>query len=87
MSLLQLSICASEPQKVDYFLRLLWVVLQCSFRPFPNCWIAIYAKDDGTAKEVFPTTHILDAGKTKYPAKSRSAMRHQHLSTLWLVRS
>lgn len=62
MSLLQLSICASEPQKADYFLRLLWVLLQYSFLPFPNCWITICAKDDGTAIEVFPTTHVLEAG-------------------------
>lgn len=32
------------------------------FPPFPDCWIAFTAADDGTALEVYPLTHVLTAG-------------------------
>lgn len=34
------------------------------FPPFPGCWIAFAAHDDGTAIEVYPDTHVLTAGES-----------------------
>jgi len=62
MSLLHLSISADDPHGVAIFLSKVMGGDAMPFPPFPDCWIAFTAKDDGTAIEVYPTTHVLDAG-------------------------
>lgn len=62
MSLLHLSINADAPQDVATFLAQVMGGVAMPFPPFPDCWIAFAAEDDGTAIEVYPTTHVLEAG-------------------------
>ncbi len=62
MSLLHLSISADDCQGVANFLARVMGGKAMPFPPFPDCWIAFTAKDDGTAIEVYPTTHVLKAG-------------------------
>lgn len=62
MSLLHLSINANTPQEVAGFLAEVMGGAAMPFPPFPDCWIAFTAEDDGTAIEVYPTTHVLEAG-------------------------
>jgi len=62
MSLLHLSINANNPQEVAAFLAEVMGGVAMPFPPFPDCWIAFAAEDDGTAIEVYPTTHVLEAG-------------------------
>ena len=62
MSLLHLSISADDPQGVAVFLARIMGGEVMPFPPFPDCWIAFTAEDDGTAIEVYPTTHVLEAG-------------------------
>lgn len=63
MSLLHLSINANEPEDVATFLAQVMGSVAMPFPPFPDCWIAFTSEDDGTAIEVYPTTHVLEAGK------------------------
>lgn len=65
MSLLHVSISASEPERVASFLATLLGGEAMRFPPFPGCWIAFAAKDDGTAIEVYPDSHVLVAGKNQ----------------------
>lgn len=62
MTLLHLSINASDPEGVARFLADVMGGEALPFPPFPDCWIAFTAQDDGTAIEVYPTTHVLEAG-------------------------
>ncbi|ABI93329.1 hypothetical protein CEP88_00145 (plasmid) [Roseobacter denitrificans] len=62
MSLLHLSIYANDPESVATFLAQLMGGVAMPFPPFPDCWIACAAEDDGIAIEVYPTTHVLEAG-------------------------
>lgn len=62
MSLLHISISASEPQRVAAFLARLLGGKALPFPPFPDCWIAFTEADNGTAIEVYPATHVLRAG-------------------------
>lgn len=62
MSLLHLSINADDPKDVATFLAHVMGGTAMPFPPFPECWIAFAAEDDGTAIEVYPTTHVLEAG-------------------------
>lgn len=62
MSLLHVSISADDPQYVADFLAQVMGGVAMPFPPFPDCWIAFAAEDDGTAIEVYPTTHVLEAG-------------------------
>lgn len=62
MSLLHLSINADAPQEVATFLAEVMSGVVMPFPPFPDCWIAFAQEDDGTAIEVYPTTHVLEAG-------------------------
>lgn len=63
MSLLHLSISASEPRRVASFLAAVLGGRAMPFPPFPRCWIAFAAQDDGTAIEVYPDTHVLVPGE------------------------
>ena len=62
MPLLHLSINADNPEKVAAFLAVVMGGDAMPFPPFPDCWIAFAGEDDGTAIEVYPTTHVLRAG-------------------------
>ena len=62
MSLLHVSINAEAPQEVASFLAQVMGGAAMPFPPFPDCWIAFAEQDDGTAIEVYPTTHVLEAG-------------------------
>ena len=62
MSLLHLSISANDPQNVATFLAEVMGGAAMPFPPFPDCWIAFAAEDDGTAIEIYPTTHVLEDG-------------------------
>ena len=62
MTLLHLSINATEPERVARFLATLLGGEALPFPPFPDSWIAFAAQDDGTAIEVYPLTHRLTAG-------------------------
>lgn len=62
MSLLHLSISADTPEEVATFLAQVMGGVAMRFPPFPDCWIAFAEQDDGTAIEVYPTTHVLEAG-------------------------
>ena len=62
MSLLHLSINASEPRRVAWFLpSARWRAMPSP--PFPQCWIAFAAQDDGTAIEVYPNSYVLLEGE------------------------
>ncbi len=62
MALLHLSITADEPERVAGALATLLGGRAQPFPPFPDSWIAFAAADDGTAIEVYPTTHTLKPG-------------------------
>ena len=62
MSLLHVSINADEPERVARLVATLLGGQAMPFPPFPDSWIAFTAEDDGTAIEVYPTTHVLTAG-------------------------
>ena len=62
MPLLHLSINAAAPERVANVLARVLGGRAMPFPPFPDCWIAFAAIDDGTAIEVYPLTHTLRAG-------------------------
>lgn len=62
MRLLHLSISADDPERVAGALAGLMDGRALPFPPFPDSWIAFSGADDGTAIEVYPTTHVLTAG-------------------------
>ena len=64
MSLLHVSITASDPELVATALATLLGGRAKPFPPFPDSWIAFAEADDGTAIEVYPTTHTLKPGHT-----------------------
>lgn len=59
---MHLSISANDPKDVASFLADILGGIAMPFPPFPDCWIAFTGEDDGTAIEVYPTTHVLEAG-------------------------
>ena len=63
MGILHLSINAADPERVSRFLAFVLGGRALPFPPFPNCWIAFTAQDDGSAIEVYPLTHVLSAGR------------------------
>lgn len=63
LSLLHLSISAAEPERVASFIAAVLGGEAMQFPPFPGCWIAFAAQNDGTAIEVYPDTHVLVAGE------------------------
>ncbi len=63
MSLLHVSLSASDPQNVASFLATAMGGKHMPFPPFPDSWIAFTATDDGTAIEVYPDTHTLTQGE------------------------
>ena len=62
MSILHLSINAEDPERVALFLAHVLGGRAMTFPPFPDCWIAFTAQDDGTAIEIYPLTHVICAG-------------------------
>lgn len=72
LSLLHLSISASEPERVASFLANVLGGEALLFPPFPGCWIVFTAQDDGTAIEVYPDTHVLVAGKDHIECAQRT---------------
>ena len=72
MSLLHLSINANDPQEVATFLAQAMGGIAMPFPPFPDCWIAFAEPDDGTAIEVYPTTHVLEAGAEQVSCEIRA---------------
>ena len=62
MTLLHASISAADPEHVATFLATLMGGMALPFPPFPDSWIAFAAQDDGTAIEVYPTSHRLRIG-------------------------
>lgn len=73
MSLLHLSISASAPEDVANFLAEVMGGVAMPFPPFPDCWIAFTAEDNGTAIEVYPTTHVLEAGPEQISCEIRAS--------------
>ena len=71
MSLLHLSISADAPEDVATFLAQVMGGEAMPFPPFPGCWIAFAKQDDGTAVEVYPTTHVLEAGPEQVSCEIR----------------
>lgn len=71
VSLLHLSINASDPERVASFLATVLGGKAMRFPPFPGCWIAFAAQDDGTAIEVYPDTHVLVAGEDQIECVER----------------
>ncbi|MFV0374716.1 hypothetical protein [Microbacterium sp.] len=71
MSLLHLSISADTPEEVAAFLAHVMGGVALPFPPFPDCWIAFAEQDDGTAIEVYPTTHVLEAGPDQLACEIR----------------
>jgi hypothetical protein len=67
-----MSISAAEPQRVASFLATVLGGEALPFPPFPGCWIAFAAQDDGTAIEVYPDTHVLLAGKDHIECAERT---------------
>ncbi len=72
MSLLHLSINADDPEEVATFLARVMGGVAMPFPPFPDCWIAFTEQDDGTAIEVYPTTHVLEAGTEQISCEVRA---------------
>ncbi|MEO1017928.1 MAG: hypothetical protein AAFY56_09565 [Pseudomonadota bacterium] len=62
MSLLHVSINARAPERVALVVAELMGGRAMPFPPFPDSWIAFAARDDGSAIEVYPTTHVLQPG-------------------------
>lgn len=73
MSLLHLSINADGPEDVATFLAHVMGGVAVPFPPFPDCWIAFTEEDDGTAIEVYPTTHVLEAGPEQISCEIRES--------------
>ncbi len=71
MALLHLSISADRPEEVARFLAEVMGGESLPFPPFPDCWIAFTERDDGTAIEVYPTTHVLTAGPEQIACEVR----------------
>lgn len=71
MSLLHFSISADAPRDVATFLAQIMGGVAMPFPPFPDCWIAFAEQDDGTAIEVYPTTHVLEAGTEQISCEIR----------------
>ena len=73
MSLLHLSINASEPGRVASFLAAVLGGRAMPFPPFPQCWIAFAAQDDGMAIEVYPNSYVLLEGEdhVEYDVRER----------------
>jgi hypothetical protein len=68
VSVLHLSISATEPERVASFLAIVLGGEALPFPPFPGCWIAFADQDDGTAIEVYPDTLVLVAGENHVEA-------------------
>jgi hypothetical protein len=62
MTILHVSISAADPERVATFLATLIGGRALPFPPFPASWIAFAEQDDGTAIEVYPTSHRLRIG-------------------------
>lgn len=62
MPLLHMSITAAKPEATSKILAAILGGRHLPFPPFEGCWIAFAAEDDGTAIEVYPTTHKLKCG-------------------------
>jgi hypothetical protein len=62
MPLLHVSLSAEAPERVAHFLAKVMGGRATPFPPFQDCWIAFASEDDGTAIEVYPNTHVLEAG-------------------------
>lgn len=71
VSLLHVSISADDPRRVSAFLSYVMGGEAMRFPPFPDSWIVFAAEDDGTAIEVYPTTHVLEAGPNRLVCKIR----------------
>ncbi|MEL6362322.1 MAG: hypothetical protein AAFR21_14690 [Pseudomonadota bacterium] len=69
MSLLHVSISAREPERVAAFMAKVLGGRHLAFPPFPDSWIAFSELDDGSAIEVYPTTHTLYDGGTTVACK------------------
>lgn len=63
MPLLHMSITAEKPESTAKILASFLGGRHLPFPPFPDSWIAFAAEDDGTAIEVYPTTHRLKPGE------------------------
>lgn len=86
MSLLHVSINAENPKGVAEFLAFLMGGKAMPFPPFPDSWIAFAAADDGSAIEVYPLTHILQAGPEQIECRigtpaPRSSFVHAAIAT------
>jgi hypothetical protein len=75
MPLLHVSISANDPEAVAIFLAHAMGGKAMPLPPFPDCWIAFAQEDDGTAIEVYPTTHVLKAGPEKISCEVRQRSR------------
>ncbi|MEM8957270.1 MAG: hypothetical protein AAGC86_05575 [Pseudomonadota bacterium] len=75
MALLHVSISAHAPEEVAAFLAEMMEGSHLPFPPFPGCWIAFGAEDDGTAVEVYPTTHVLTPGPEQIACEERQPDR------------
>ncbi len=62
MSILHVSLSADDPERIARFLAGIMGGYALEFPPFPGAWIAFARADDGTAIEVYPTTHVLTIG-------------------------
>lgn len=62
MPIFHVSITADDPEAVANFLAHVTGGKAMPFPPFPDCWIAFAQENDGTAVEVYPTSHVLKAG-------------------------
>ncbi|WP_424831552.1 VOC family protein [Ruegeria sp.] len=69
MSILHLSITASDPEDVAKFLAEIMGGEAMPFPPFPDSWIAFSEADNGAAIEVYPSTHTLIAGPEQVNCK------------------
>lgn len=63
MALLHVSINANDPKSVSFVLAQVLGGKAMPFPPFPDSWIAFTERDDGTAIEVYPLEHRLEAGE------------------------
>ncbi len=73
MPLLHLSINATDPQRVASILASFLGGKAMPFPPFPGSWIAFAEQDDGTAIEVYPTTHRLRPGRDQIECVEEAA--------------
>ena len=75
MGLLHLSINANAPENVATFLAKVMGGVAMPFPPFPDSWIAFSKQDDGTAIEVYPTTHVLEPGTAQISCEIKERER------------